>query len=59
MREFEWVLNGDVVATGAVGDDGSVTVVVLGMAPTGFINVQEMEDRFAALPLSFELRWAA
>lgn len=57
VREFEWTLNGEVVAAGSVADDGSVSVVVLGMAPLGFHSVAAMEERFTALPLSYELRW--
>lgn len=57
MREFEWVLNGEVVATGVVNDDQSVSVTVIGMGPVGFISVEAMQERFAALPSAFEFRW--
>lgn len=57
VREFEWLLNDEVVATGSVADDSSVSVVVNGMEPVGFISVAAMQERFAALPGEFELRW--
>lgn len=57
MREFEWLLNGQVVATGSVADDQSVSVVVSGMAPMGFINLAAAQERFDALPSDFEFRW--
>lgn len=59
MREFEWLLNGEVVATGVVNDDQSVSVTVTNLGPVGFISVEAMQERFAALPGAFELRWVS
>lgn len=57
MREFEWTLDGEVVASGSVSDDGSATVMVVGMEPIHLFSVEEMEERFRAMPRPPELRW--
>lgn len=55
--QFEWLLGDDTVAVGYVAEDGAAWVTVTGFEPVGFVSVEAMQERFAAMPSPFELRW--